>query len=147
MSDAEKKKANQIRSQISRYGTSCFLQLLDDYVPPAENRLENLKTKRLKKAAANKKKFLEELSAMQQLFHHDHTYSRLTGTVESCSVKKEIPCTQQDLINKLYKNHVCLSLQACVKLEASTQAQSQSESWHHERKLRITASVMKEVCH
>ena len=30
MSYAEKKKANQIRSQISRYGTSRFLQLLDD---------------------------------------------------------------------------------------------------------------------
>ena len=40
-----------------------------------------------------------------------------------------------------------MSLQACVKLEASTQAQSQSESWHHERKLRITASVIKEVCY
>ena len=39
MTDAEKKKANQIRSQISRYGTSCFLQLLDDDPPPAENRL------------------------------------------------------------------------------------------------------------
>lgn len=66
---------------------------------------------------------------------------------ESCSVKKEMPCTTQDIISKLYQNHVCLSSEACVKLEACTQAQSESKRWHHERKLRITASVMKEVCH
>ena len=61
LSDAEKQKANQTRSQISRYGTSCFLQLLDDNAPPAENRLENLKTERLKKAAAKKKFFFFDL--------------------------------------------------------------------------------------
>ena len=145
--EAEKKKANQTRSLISRYGTSCFLQLLDDEASPAENRLEMLKMERLERAAA-KKKFLEVISTMQQLFHHDHSYGCLTTTVESCGSKKDVPCTQQQhLINKLYQNHVCLSSQAYAKLEASTRAQSHSERWHHERKLRITASIMKEVCH
>ena len=97
--------------------------------------------------AATKKKFLEVISAMQQLFHHDHSYGCLTTTVESCGMKKDVPYTQQHLINKLYQNHVCLSSEACAKLEANTRAQSQSESWHCERKLRITASLMKEVCH
>ena len=119
-SEAEKKKANQTRSLISRYGTSCFLQLLDDEASPAENRLEKLKMERLERAAAKKKKFLEVISAMQQLFQHDHSYGCLTTTVESCGIKKDVPCTQQHLINKLYQNQICLSSQACAKLEAST---------------------------
>ena len=50
--EAEKKEANQTRSLISRYGTLCFLQLLDDEASPAENQLEMLKMERLERAAA-----------------------------------------------------------------------------------------------
>lgn len=46
-----------------------------------------------------------------------------------------------------YHNHVCLSAEACIQLEASTRTHSRSEHWCDERKLRITASIMKEVCH
>ena len=53
-SEAEKKKANQTRSLISRYGTSCFLQLLGDEASP-ENRLEKLKMERLERAAAKRR--------------------------------------------------------------------------------------------
>lgn len=37
------KKANQHKSMIEKYGTSCFLQLLDDEPAPAENQMEELK--------------------------------------------------------------------------------------------------------
>ena len=58
-----------------------------------------------------------------------------------------MPFVHQDMVDNLYRNHVCLSSEACIQLEASTQTQSCSEHWLNERKLRITASIMKEVCH
>ena len=79
-SEAEKKKANQTRSLI---GTLCFLQLLDDEASSAKNWLEKLKMERLERAV----KFLEVISA---LYHH---YECLTTTVESCGIKKDVPCT------------------------------------------------------
>ena len=42
----------------------------------------------------------------------------LTTTVEGSGIKKDVPCTQQHLINKVYQNHVCLSSHACAKLKA-----------------------------
>ena len=41
--DSEKKKAYQRKYMMEKYGTSCFLQLLDGEAAPAENRLEQLK--------------------------------------------------------------------------------------------------------
>jgi len=51
-SEVEKKKARQAKVLLSQYGTSCFLQLLDDGAPHAENRVEKQKTEHLKLAAA-----------------------------------------------------------------------------------------------
>ena len=43
----EKKKASQTKSMLTRYGTSCFLQLLDEEAPSViENRIETMKLKR-----------------------------------------------------------------------------------------------------
>ena len=46
---------------LTRYGTSCFLQLLDEEAPLViENRIETMKLKRqerLERAAAQRKKF------------------------------------------------------------------------------------------
>ena len=61
--ESEKKKAYRSKCMIDRYGTSCFLQLLDDEPTPVENRLENLKQERLALAIAKKKKFQDNLSA------------------------------------------------------------------------------------
>ncbi|XP_065899160.1 uncharacterized protein [Dysidea avara] len=148
-SETEKKKAMKTRSLLNQYGTSCFLQLLDEEAPSTENRVERMRTERLKKATAQKKKLLDDLSALQKLLQLDHPYSCPTALSDRCNDSTiEMPMDmQQDLVNRLYRNHVCLSPQACVQVEAKTQAQSQSETWHHERKLRITASIMKEVCH
>lgn len=60
---------------IERYGTSCFLQLLDDEPAPIENRLENLKQERLALAAAKKKNFQDDLSAKLLHLNLDHCYS------------------------------------------------------------------------
>ena len=46
----------------------------------------------------------------------------------------------------LYTNHVSINITAIHELEINTWAQSSSEIWHHEHKLRTTVSMMKEVC-
>jgi len=111
--------------------------------------VEKQRAKRLKLAAAQKKKLLDDLSATQKPFLHDHPYSYPTHTSDQFRDPTfEMPVDiRQDIVDRLYKNHIWLSPQACVQVEASIQAQSQSENWHHERKLRITASMIKEVCH
>ena len=70
--DSEKKKATEEKCMIENYGTSCFLQLLDDKPAPMENRLDELKKQRLTLAATKKKKFLEDLSCKPQNLNHDH---------------------------------------------------------------------------
>ena len=147
----EKKKASQTKSMLTRYGTSCFLQLLDEEAPSViENRIETMKMKRqerLERAAAQRKKFLDELCALQQCVDHDHSYSCLPDSSMVSTSKDEMPFVRQDMVDNLYHNHVCLSPEACIQLEASTRMQSCSERWVNERKLRMTASIMKEVCH
>lgn len=64
--DSEKRKATEEKCMIEKYGTSCFLQLLDDEPAPMENRLDELKKQRLALAAMKKKKFLEDLSCKLQ---------------------------------------------------------------------------------
>ena len=51
------------------------------------------------------------------------------------------------LVRQLYESKVVLSSKEALELEIKTRQQASSELWHGERKLRITASVMKEVCH
>ena len=57
-SEAEKKKAVQAKSLLSRYAG--LLQLLDD-APHAENRVEKQKAEWLKLAADQKKKLLDDI--------------------------------------------------------------------------------------
>lgn len=51
------------------------------------------------------------------------------------------------MIHQLYEHQVVLDAKAAAELKKKTQKQAILELWHSERKLRITASVMKEVCH
>ena len=39
-SDVERKKAIEAQAMLNRYGTSCFLQLLDDEAAPSEDRIQ-----------------------------------------------------------------------------------------------------------
>ena len=77
----EKKKVCQTKSTLTRYGTFCFLQLLDEEASSViENRIETMKMKRqerLERVATQRKKYLDELSALQQCVGHDHLYSGL----------------------------------------------------------------------
>ena len=51
------------------------------------------------------------------------------------------------LVNYLYQKYVSLDPQAAKQLERCTRLQSESDIWHEQRKLRFTASIMKEVTH
>ena len=55
-----------------------------------------------------KKKFLQEISALQHPFHHDHSYAYGWYTVEGFVIEKDVPYTQQRLMNKRYQNHIIM---------------------------------------
>ena len=131
------------------YGTCGYLQMLDDEPAPLESReefLEKEKEERLSHAAEKKCRFQEELATMQLCVQHDHRYASYTADkplTESCDHSADI----HHLVRSLYTNHICINITNIHELEIHTRGQSSSEMWHHERKLRITASMMKEVCH
>lgn len=145
--DSEKKKAYQRKCMIKKYGTSCFLQLLDGEAAPAENRLEQLKKERLALAAVKKQKFLDDLSAKLLHLNSDHCYCTSNDMLGDSKDEEKAVQTPKHLVNQLYFCHVCLDSESITELEQRTYQQHRSEVWHTERKLRITASIMKEVCH
>ena len=51
------------------------------------------------------------------------------------------------LVRSLYEEHVCINPSEAIEIEACTRNQTLSDLWHNERKLRISVSVMKTVCH
>jgi len=111
--------------------------------------LDEVKKERLARAAAQKKRLFTELAARLNHVKHDLTYfcTRKEGTDESgkIDVKDDVPTSQA--IHLLYEHKVVLDTEAATKLELQMRKQATSELWHSERKLRITASIMKEVCH
>jgi len=141
--EAEKKKANHERSILKKYGPSCFVQLLDDEPAPSVSHEDEVRKQRLARAAVKKGKFQTELAAKLNHFNHDHTYCGHRGNVLDSK-----PSTDPShLRNVLYTQYVVVSSTQAIELEAKTRAQFACELWHNERKLRITASMMKEVCH
>lgn len=127
------------------------MQLLDDQLAPAENHLEEIRRERLARAAEQKRKFLDDLLGKQHLVKHDHTYTCASNEVDeaiTCEASKDkASVVPLYLVSQLYENQVVLNLQQAADLEMKTRTQSSSELWHNERKLHITASIMKEVCH
>ena len=82
---------------------------------------------------------------LQLCVQHDHRYASYTADkplTESCDHSADI----HHLVRSLYTNHICININI-HELEIHTRGQSSSEMWHHERKLKITASMMKEVFH
>ena len=146
---SERKKATRTKLMLERYGSSCFLQLLDDEPAPPETHFDEIKKERLARAAAQKKRLLTEIAARLQYVNHDHTYAcsseEVTEGVEIANVKSNLPASQA--AHLLYEREVVLDPKAAAELEQQTQKQATSDLWHNERKLRITASIMKEVCH
>jgi len=147
---SQKRKATQNKLLIERYGTSCYLQLLDDEPAPPETHLDEIRKKRLSRAnAQKKKKLLSELGAKLSHVKNDHTYASV------CNVGRQdvyddmnSDCTATlHLAHQVYEGKVVINSNEATELEIKTRKQASSELWHNERKLRITASVMREVCH
>ena len=55
--DTDRKKAIATQTMLIRYGTSCFLQLFDAEPAPSVNRVEQIREKRIARAAAAQLKF------------------------------------------------------------------------------------------
>ena len=72
---AEKKRTNQTKLLLDRYGSSCYLQLLDDEPAPAENHLEEITSEWITTTAMQRRMFLDKLLAQQHHVKHDHTYT------------------------------------------------------------------------
>ena len=145
VSDVERKKALETQSMLVRYGTSCFLQLLDDERAQSEDSTKQIKEERILRAAAQKSKFQQELSRSIKGVNHDHSYCNGAMMGSRCEVQSE-PAPDH-LVRNLYEEHICISPTDAQELEIATRNQSLSNLWHTERKFRITASIIKEVCH
>ena len=150
VSDSSKRKATEENSMLLKYGTSCFLQLFDNESTPASSvndRLQQNREQRIARAAAKKAKFQFELSFLVAAKDNDHTYCSVVPATscEVYSAPSQPP--QQHVIRNLYEEHVCVSPSEAANIEFMTKNQSQSDLWHDERKLRITASILKAVCH
>ena len=143
----EKKKASEAKSLLTKYGSSCFLQILDNEPAPSQNHLEEIKEERLVRAATKRKKFQEELSAQLLHIQHDHGYRCSINAPDHDDTAELKALEHSHLAKELYESHVILCQDQIAKLEANTRMQSASELWSNARKLRITASTMKEVCH
>ena len=150
--EREREQALAKVSMMTSYGTSCFLQILDDDPAPLDDRKDEMRKERIARAEMKKKLFMQQLSANQTSVKHDHNYA---AARDSSTPAQEIPTgetkdgdyEQQKLIGDLYNHHVCIDATAIQELELSTRGQHQSDRWHHERKLRVTASGIREICH
>ena len=145
----EKRKAVQTQSMIQKYGTSCFLQLFDDEPMTAStvDRLQQNREDRIARAAAKKSQFKLELSQLVTAMHHDHTYCCSDIPAANTNIDGVSQPPAQHLIRSLYEEHVCVSPSEAADVELMTRGQSQCKLWHNERKLRITSSILKTVCH
>ena len=147
--DVEKKKAIEAQTMITRYGTSCFLQLLDDEPAPFEDRIQKAREERISRAKAMKLKLQQELCNLIDVINRDHSYTGsicpIAATHYEVDHLKASPSPY--LVRSLYEEHICISPSRAIEIEACTRNQSLSNLWHNERKLRISASIMKTVCH
>jgi len=96
------------------------------------------------RAAAEQLKLKQSISQLVNNVKHDHNYQKCVITAGTYKVKGEQ--APQYLVRALYEEHVCVGPTEAAELEMTTRNQSQSNRWHEERKLRITASIMKTVC-
>ena len=144
VTDVEKKKAIEAQSMLLRYGTSCFLQLFDEEPSTSDDRLQKTRNERIAKAAAKRSQFQLDIAGMTKALNHDHDYCSIDLTTQFEIDSVPAP---QHMVRSLYEEHVCISPREATELEMKTREQSDSSLWHEQRKCRITASIMKTVCH
>ena len=117
---------------MTSYGTSCFLQILDDDPATLDDRKDEMRKERIARAKMKKKLFMQQVSANQTFVKHDHNYAAARN---SSTPAQEIPTgeikdgdyEQQELIGDLYNHHVCIDATAIQELELSTRGQHQSD--------------------
>jgi len=133
---------------LTSYDTSCFIQILDDELAPLESRKEEMRKERIAQAEMKKEQLMQHLAVLQSSIIHDHDYT--SKAVDPLLNPQEVineSSVQQKLIDDLYTHHVHINATEIHELETLTRGQHESEKWHSERKLCITASIFKEVCH
>ena len=117
--DTERKKAIEAQSVLLQYGTSCFLQLLDDEeLVPTANRTQKLRDERIARAAAKRHKFQQEVCGTVDSINCDHNYCNCSITASHFQVKST-PAPQH-LCRSLYEKHVCIGPSRAIEIEAGT---------------------------
>jgi len=144
-SDIERKKAHEKKCMLTSYGTSCFLPILDEEASPNVSRVEKLRQERIARAQKKQQVFLQQMKYKQTCVAHDHDYC--SSTPPQTQLKSRNQYKFVELLDDLYTHHVKIDSSSIQELEASTRGQSRSDIWLRERKLRITASNIKEICH
>ena len=125
--DVERKKAIEAQTMLMRYGTSYYLQLLDDApAPSSQNRTLMARDEQIAKAEALRSKFQRDLSSLLDQVNCDHAYSTSPITAAYYEVKNVPPPLY--LVRSLYEKHVCI----CPSEEARTRGQRLSDLWHNE---------------
>ena len=124
----EKKKTVQAKLLLTKYGSLCFMQLLDNKPSPKETHLDKIKTERLVRAAAAKKIFQEKLSAQAKHVGQDHSYAQSSAVTDAAELECDMAeVTQPHLVTELYTNHVVVNPDCLADFEESTRSQSTSE--------------------
>ena len=136
-------QALEKKSVMTSYGTSCFLQILDEEPAPQASRKEEMRKERVARAEEKKRLYLQQLAVQQASVQQDHDYGLIR-----CDAVPAKQCLTSEIViwkraDELYNYHVCVSPSSVSEIEKSTRGQHESEKWFHERKLHITASVMK----
>jgi len=126
---SQKRKAIQSKLLLERYGTSCYLQLLDDEPAPHETHLDEIRKERLSKASAQKKKLLNDLGAKLSHVKHDHTYSNVNSDdredVIIDGMNSDCAGTLH-LVHQLYEGKAVISSSEATDLEIKTRNMSWS---------------------
>ena len=73
--EREREQALAKVSMMSSYGTSCFLQILDDDPAPLDDRKDEMRKERIARAEMKKKLFMQQFSANQTSVKHDYNYA------------------------------------------------------------------------
>lgn len=91
---------------------------------------------------------MQQLAYRQSCVEHDHGYCSVNSSSQT-KPRSNDEYKLKELVDDLYTHHVKIGSSSIQELEASARGQSTSRSdkWFNEQKLRITASIMKEVCH
>jgi len=120
--ERDRKQAFEKKSMLTSYGTSCFIQILDDELAPLNDRKEEIREEKIARAEIQKKKLMQHLAALQSCVVHDHDYA--------CKSDDSLPRhqeesvselnVQQKVIDDLYTNHIDISATTINELETLT---------------------------